>query len=496
MTVRTSRLLLYFIYWLICSCATALFVNVPHPSISYIYQSIGCQHNLQHTDNDFKPPSIPALTTTGFVRWESIETLLGPEEHVPFLQTAVRNFGIKHPDTGEPFPIDLPKEAFPLKADPAIERWHNECAEKLRRKASPDEFDRPYVRPSLPPRHDIRSGYSHLRNPVSPGRVPRERQQGADYFSSRPRGHKHVSSGDANKPPTNRGSSYRPYLSPGDEAPQFSHLRRRSFPDNYYSPPATSPAPVSPQPPVARSPGEDHIRRHSHPRHRREPRTPSSSSESDTDPGTSDEAASPKTPSRQKPQTNPKRPTSTIHVSVPSPSSPVSGPYPTTPQQRKQNLAVPERLANYKIPVDSSGKLSAPFIQAGARYVPAPNPRVGAVRYGSTSERSEFPGRGSLNLASTVEDADDDDDDEEERRNRERERRRRGDGQPQLVKARSGSHDGRYITRESDRRGRDRDRERYSDRDEKDPDRRREKNRVASPSKGVDWRKYIPEMLR
>jgi hypothetical protein len=490
MTVRTSHSPLYFIYWLICSCATALFVDVPHPSISYIYQSIGCQHILQYADNDFKPPSIPALTPRGFVRWESIETLLGPEEHVPFLQTAVRNFGIKHPDTGEPFPIDLPKEAFPLKADPAIEKWHSECAERLRRQASPDEFERPYIRPSLPPRPDKRAGYSHLRNPVSPGRVPRERQQGADYFSSRPRGYKHVSSGDANKPPTNRGSSYRPYLSPGDEAPQSPHLRRRSFPDNYYSPPQTSPASASPQPAVFRPRGEDHIRRHSHPRHRREPCTPSSSSESDAEPRTSDEAASPTTAPRQKAQTNSKRPTSTIHVSVPSPSSPVSTSYPISPQQRKQNLAVPERLANYKIPIDSSSKL------AGARYVPAPNPRVGAVRYGSTSERTEFPRRGSLNLAPTVEDADDDDDEEEERRNRDKDRWRRGDGQPRLVKARSGSHDGRYITRDSDRRGRDREKERYSDKDEKDLDRRREKNRLSSPSKGMDWRKYIPEMLR
>jgi hypothetical protein len=493
MTVRTSRSIPYFIYWLTHSRVTALFVDVPHPSISYIYQSIGCQHILQHTDNDFKPPSIPALTPRGFVRWESIETLLGPEEHVPFLQTAVRNFGIKHPDTGEPFPLDLPKEAFPLKADPAIEKWHSECAEKLRRQASPDEFDRPYIRPSLPPRPDIRSGYSHIRNPVSPGRVPRERQQGADYFSSRPLRYKHVSSEDANKPPTNRGSSYRPYLSPADGAPQSPHLRRRSFPDNYYSPPAASPAPDPPQP-AMRPRGEDHIRRHSHPRHRREPSTPSSSSESDTEPGTSDEAASPTTASRQKAKTNIKRPTSTIHVSVPSPSSPVSGSYPTSPQQRKQNLAVPERLANYKIPIDSAGK---PFMQGGARYVPAAsNPRVGAVRYGSTGERAEFPRRGSLNLAPTVEDADDDDDEEEERRNRDRDRRRKGDGQPRLVKARSGSHDGRYVPRESDRRGRDKDKERYSDRDEKDLERRREKNRVSSPSKGVDWRKYIPEMLR
>lgn len=492
MTVRTSRFDLFCIYWLITFRATALFVDVPHPSISYIYQSIGCQHVLHYTGNDFEPPSIPALTPRGFVRWESIETLLGPEEHVPFLQAAVRNFGIKHPDTGEPFPVDLPKEAFPLKADPEIERWHNECAEKLRRQASPpDESDRKFVRPSIPVRPEIRSGYSHLRSPVSPGRVPREQKRSADYFSSRTLRYQHVPSRHANGPSANRGSSYRPYLSPEDGAPQSPNLRRRSFPENYYSPdPTITPTPAAAQP--VKPCEEGHSRRHSHPRHRLEPSTPSSSSGSDTEPGTSDEPTSPTTAPRSSPQTNTKRPTSTIHVSVPSTTSSVGGSYPN------HNPPVPDtrqRVPSYKVPVDASAKLPPQFMQS-ARHIPAPsNVRVGTVRWGSTSERTEFPRRGSLNLSATVEDADEDDDEEEQRRNWDRDRRR-GDGRVRLVQGRSGSHDGRYSAHDSDRRGRDRDKERYSDRDEKDLDRRREKNRVASPSKGMDWRKYIPEMLR
>jgi hypothetical protein len=65
------------------------------------------------------------------VHWESIEILLGPEEHVPFIQYAVNNFDIENPDTGESFPKDLPTEAFPLTPDAEIVAWHNECAKRL-----------------------------------------------------------------------------------------------------------------------------------------------------------------------------------------------------------------------------------------------------------------------------------------------------------------------------------------------------------------------------
>ncbi len=41
---------------------TALFLNSPHESISYIWQVTGCQHSLLPADDDFAAPSIPALT--------------------------------------------------------------------------------------------------------------------------------------------------------------------------------------------------------------------------------------------------------------------------------------------------------------------------------------------------------------------------------------------------------------------------------------------------
>jgi hypothetical protein len=459
---------------------------MPHPSISYIYQAIGCQHILQHTLNDFAPPSVPALTPRGFVRWECIETLLSPEEHVPYLQAALSNFAIKHPDTGEPFPTDLPAEAFPTKTDPGIERWHRECSEKLRRQATPDENDRPNSRPTLPPRHKIRTGYSYLRNPASAAQLPREREQGADYFSSRPLRYKHVPV-DSARPSASRNSTYRPYLSPNDGPPESSRIRRRSFPDNVYSPPpSANTSPASPEPVPARPRPEDHGRRHSHPRHRRSSSSSSSSSSSCSDPDHDASETSPTAGPSRKAQTSPKKPAANIRVSVPTPTPPMMGSYSNAPL-RHHNLNVPnarDRGAPYKIPVDISGMRDVPPSQSKGRG--------GSVRRISRDEIPQHKRRASLNTTPKVE-KDDSDGDDDSRRDRDRDRRRRIDGRPQLVHTRSGSHDGRYTSRDSDRDHRDGNRDRYSDRDEKEIDRRRERN---SPPKGMDWKRYIPEILR
>ncbi|XP_044717449.1 WD repeat-containing [Hirsutella rhossiliensis] len=105
-----------------------LFVDTPYASLSLIWQATGCQHTLQPTHDDFAPPIIPALTMRGFSRWESLEILLGPEEHVPFMQYAVKNWDLRHPETGEAFPPDLPACMFPTEADIDVDRWHKSCA--------------------------------------------------------------------------------------------------------------------------------------------------------------------------------------------------------------------------------------------------------------------------------------------------------------------------------------------------------------------------------
>ncbi|OTB02999.1 hypothetical protein M426DRAFT_24227 [Hypoxylon sp. CI-4A] len=168
-----------------------LFITCPYKSIAYIWQALGVQHSLQPTENPFDPPSIPALTLQGFVRWETIQLLLEPQEHVPFMQFAVRNWNLVHPDTGRPFPVDLPREAFPTECDPEIDAWHRECAQKLRDEATPKD-EHPPKRPSSDPR--IHNTFTHVRNPQTTSASPRRRPE-MDYFQrERPVAYTHVSS--------------------------------------------------------------------------------------------------------------------------------------------------------------------------------------------------------------------------------------------------------------------------------------------------------------
>lgn len=84
----------------------------------------------------FSVPNIPALKPRGFVKWQTIQLLLGPEEHVPFLQSAVKDLGIVDPVDGMPFPSVLPKECFPDKPDERMLRWYEGVSEKLKREAA------------------------------------------------------------------------------------------------------------------------------------------------------------------------------------------------------------------------------------------------------------------------------------------------------------------------------------------------------------------------
>ncbi|KAL6713903.1 hypothetical protein ACLMJK_008397 [Lecanora helva] len=108
-----------------------LFLDTPSSSLSFIYTSLGCFHTLQPDENPYTAPTIPALTPQGFVRWQTVQLLLGPEEHVPFLQEAVKRFELLNPSDGVPFPSILPKEAFPTQADPELSEWHDSVTQKL-----------------------------------------------------------------------------------------------------------------------------------------------------------------------------------------------------------------------------------------------------------------------------------------------------------------------------------------------------------------------------
>ncbi|KKZ61250.1 hypothetical protein EMCG_04123 [[Emmonsia] crescens] len=108
-----------------------IFLHTPHKSLSFIYQSLGCFHTLQPTSDPFKPPTIPALRPHGFVRWQTIQLLLCPDEHIVFLQKAVKKFDIVNPSGGCIFPKVIPRDSFPSKPDPEMVKWHETLSQKL-----------------------------------------------------------------------------------------------------------------------------------------------------------------------------------------------------------------------------------------------------------------------------------------------------------------------------------------------------------------------------
>lgn len=139
-------------------------------AISFIYKSLGCLHSLQPAANDdgFGSPSVPALKPKGFVIWQTIQLLLGPEEHVLFLQTALREFDVKDPDDGKPLPKMLPKEAFPENQDPSMLQWYEQMTECLRRESEAASSDHPASQPATEDpneRRSVAAVYSYFDNP-------------------------------------------------------------------------------------------------------------------------------------------------------------------------------------------------------------------------------------------------------------------------------------------------------------------------------------------
>ncbi|KAI5367361.1 hypothetical protein Slin15195_G024880 [Septoria linicola] len=120
-----------------------LFLGTPSESIAFIYKSLGCLHSLQplhHTHQTaFTDPTVPALKTEGWIMWQTIQLLLGPEEHSSFLREAVAKWDVKDHDTGAVFPKVLPRECFPLDPDKHMVAWYEGVSERLRREAEDEE---------------------------------------------------------------------------------------------------------------------------------------------------------------------------------------------------------------------------------------------------------------------------------------------------------------------------------------------------------------------
>ncbi|KAI4105659.1 MAG: hypothetical protein L6R37_002647 [Teloschistes peruensis] len=118
-------------YRLVGGDLDTLFLDTPQASLSFIYQSLGCYHTLQPEKDPFVPPRLPALTPQGFVRWQTVQVLLKPDVHVPFLQNAVKRLDIINPTDGLPFPHPLPWAALPSRPDPEMVQWHEGVGETL-----------------------------------------------------------------------------------------------------------------------------------------------------------------------------------------------------------------------------------------------------------------------------------------------------------------------------------------------------------------------------
>ncbi|KAJ4352116.1 uncharacterized protein N0V89_007462 [Didymosphaeria variabile] len=158
-----------------------LFVETPASSLSFIYRSLGAFHSLQPAPNDdgYSSPTVPALKKQGFVTWQTIQLLLGPEEHVSFLQNAVKQFDVVDPETGTMFPKVLPADSLPDKPDDAMEAWYETVAQRLKREAEEDGGENekvPHVRVNVD-EHGPRTSTEYSGDSAD------EKHAAASYFS-------------------------------------------------------------------------------------------------------------------------------------------------------------------------------------------------------------------------------------------------------------------------------------------------------------------------
>ena len=98
-------------------------MNTGEHGLSWTYRTLGCYHSLQPTPSAFETPAVPCLTDEGYVRWQTLQLLLCPQEHAAMLQKALQKYDVPRKNGGY-FPKDLPRECFPSNPDPDMERWY------------------------------------------------------------------------------------------------------------------------------------------------------------------------------------------------------------------------------------------------------------------------------------------------------------------------------------------------------------------------------------
>ncbi|KAK0930520.1 hypothetical protein LTR29_016640 [Friedmanniomyces endolithicus] len=120
-----------------------LFLGTPHDSLAFIYKSLGCLHSLQPQSwshsTAFTDPTVPSLKTEGWIMWQTIQLLLGPDEHSQFIMEAVQKWDVRDPVTGERFPKVLPRKCFPEEPDSHMVAWYEGVSERLRKEAEDDD---------------------------------------------------------------------------------------------------------------------------------------------------------------------------------------------------------------------------------------------------------------------------------------------------------------------------------------------------------------------
>ncbi len=239
-----------------------LFLDTSQASLSFIYQSLGCYHTLQPEKDPYTPPTIPALTPAGFVRWQTVQLLLEPEEHVPFLQEAVKRFDLTNPADGAPFPSILPKESLPCQPDMEMVEWHENVAEKLMLEAQASAARAMPPRPNLA-LSDIDLESSRDNSSVDSHSVV-DAAHGAGYFN-------HPRAYDRGPPFVQVPYRVRPSPQYPNQEPWSPERRRSSLPDDRAYPsswPRDEPTPTNYSPlPLPKSHSHHHHPHHHHHHH-------------------------------------------------------------------------------------------------------------------------------------------------------------------------------------------------------------------------------------
>lgn len=157
-----------------------LFIETPPSALSFIYRSLGAYHSLQPAPNDdgYSSPTIPALKRKGYVTWQTIQLLLGPEVHVPLLQKAVQKFDVVDPETGNVFPKLLPKECLPDEPDDEMEKWYETVAQRLQIETEEDGVEQQKV-----PHVRVRNDHLPRTSADFSGDSADEKHAAASYFS-------------------------------------------------------------------------------------------------------------------------------------------------------------------------------------------------------------------------------------------------------------------------------------------------------------------------